>query len=120
MCGGSRNRKKSTEWENEVLTGHITRHLELLIQRAFSRERPFDIQNPFKALTVFVNPDEINKTLSTHFLALLLKLPPMQQISGNFGNTRDDGRRLPGRGKNLEMFHHSPSPLTTLECSQRI
>ncbi|MCJ1461951.1 hypothetical protein MMC07_000551 [Pseudocyphellaria aurata] len=110
-----------TKMERLVLyldTRYNTGHLEHLIRRAFSRESPFDIQEPFKALSVFVNPHEMKKTLSTDFLALLLKLPAMQQICGNFGDTRDDDR-LPDWGRNLAMLHPSSSPLTTLDLTGR-
>ncbi|MCJ1465253.1 hypothetical protein MMC07_003869 [Pseudocyphellaria aurata] len=111
-----------TKMERLVLdldSRYKTGHLEHLIQRAFTREPPFDTQEPFKALSVFVNPHEMKKTLSTDFLALLLKLPAMQQICGNFGNTREDDPRLPGRGRNLEMLYPSSSPLTNLDLTGR-
>lgn len=70
----------------DLKTGHVTHYLERMMERAARKERPFDIgQPPFEALTVFAFPQQFNKRKhSINFLACLLKLPAIQEISGGF------------------------------------
>lgn len=74
----------------DVNIGFNTHYLGRIIRRAVRRERPFDIQPPFKALTVFVLSYDRFSALNIDTLALLLKLPAIQEISGGFGGTVDD------------------------------
>ena len=67
--------------------GHDTHYLERMMERAVRKERPFDTgQPPFEALTVFTSPhNQFNKQKhSINFLACLLTLPAIQEISGGF------------------------------------
>lgn len=68
--------------------GHETHRLERMIQRSVRKKKPFNIQQPFEALTVFACPhSQPGQQIHTiHFLALLLKLPAIQEISGCFNS----------------------------------
>lgn len=98
-----------------------TPYLEQTIIRAARRERPFDIQPPFKALTVFLQYDDYQLRLrSTCFIASLLMLPAIRVISG-FVGSKQDGMDQPtypiGENKNLIGFDSISSPLTSLYLS---
>lgn len=91
--------------------GVDTHYLERMIRRAARRERPFDIQPPLKALKVCHS-----NAWSTGFLASLVQLPAIQEISGVFGKTRDHdlgANRV--RDKSLLELDSFSSPLTSLD-----
>ncbi|MCJ1261896.1 hypothetical protein MMC22_001765 [Lobaria immixta] len=91
-------------------TVHDTYYLEEMMQRAGCRERPFDIQPPLEALTVFVHSQDSFNVRSRSFIASLLKLPAIQKITGCFGNTWNDNT-----DKNLVELESSSSPLISLD-----
>ena len=64
--------------------------LEMMIQRATCRERPFDIQPPFRALTVFVLSHDLFSPRSPGFIDSLLKLPAIKKISAGFKSIWDE------------------------------
>lgn len=76
----------------ELRIGQDTHYLGWMINRAARKERPFDIQQPFEALAVFACPhNQFNKKKHTiDFLASLLKLPAIREISGGFKSKRND------------------------------
>lgn len=76
----------------DLRIGQDTHYLGRMINRAARKERPFDIQQPFEALTVFACPrNQFNKQKhSIDFLASLLKLPAIREISGGFRSKRND------------------------------
>ncbi|MCJ1269799.1 hypothetical protein MMC22_009692 [Lobaria immixta] len=98
-----------------------THYLEDTIRRAGYRERPFDIQPPFQALTDFVHSDNLYNARNRGFIASLLKLPAIQKISGGFGSTWDDddwgplGIEIRDTDKNLIELDSSSSSLTSLD-----
>lgn len=66
--------------------GYCTCYLERMMQRAASREKPFDIQSPFKALKIITFSHEMSHAQrGMVFIASLLKLPAIQEISGVLG-----------------------------------
>ena len=96
-------------------------YLEQMIQRASRTEKPFDIQQPFQALTVFVllhNPFNVG---TTGLIAALLKLPAIQEISGGFMSTwnwdRDDFGHFGDADNNPIELDSSSSPLTSLDLA---
>lgn len=107
--------------------GSDTQYLERMMRRAVRREKPFEIQPPFTALTVFVHSHNMSKTQSTRFIASLVKLPAIQKISGAFGYAWDDDlwddwddwdddlSELRVADKNLVELDSSSSPLTSLD-----
>ena len=100
-----------------------TPNLEQTIIRAARRERPFDIQPPFKALMVFLQYDVLyhNTNLrSARFIASLLMLPAIRVISGCVASQQDDSsqRTYPiGEKKNPIGLDSTSSPLTSLYLS---
>ncbi|MCJ1266998.1 hypothetical protein MMC22_006883 [Lobaria immixta] len=93
-----------------------TYYLEQMIQKAARTERPFDVQPPFEALTGFAHSQKYFNSRSTGFIALLLKLPAIQKISGCFQSTWDPD--LGGSGvtdKNLIELDSSSSPVINLD-----
>ena len=101
--------------------GHDTPYLEWMIGRAVRKEKPFDIQSPpFEALTVFVCPhNQFNKKKhSISFLASLLKLPAIREISGGFECKRNDLLcRIRSCDKNPIKIYRSSSSLTSLDLA---
>ncbi|MCJ1265476.1 hypothetical protein MMC22_005354 [Lobaria immixta] len=96
-----------------------TCYLEHMMRRAASREKPFDIRPPFESLTVFVQSHERFSARSTGFIAALLKLPAIQEISGGFEKRWDDvddrlSKVIPF-DKNLKDLYSSSSPVTSLD-----
>lgn len=102
----------------DLKTGHDTHYLERMMERAARKERPFDIgQPPFEALTVFACPNnQFNKRKhSINFLACLLKLPGIQEISGGFKSKRNDFlAQVRYCNKNPVKIDRSSSSLTSL------
>ena len=101
--------------------GWDTYYLEQMMRRAASREKPFDIRPPFESLTVFVHSYEGFCARSTGFIASLLKLPAIREISGGFQKQWDDeddplSEVIPF-DKNLNELHSSSSPLTSLDLA---
>lgn len=88
-----------------------TNYLEQTIQRAARRERPFDVQPPFEALTVFVHSPGESYSRGLAFLASLLKLPAVQEISAEFGDERG------ATEEHLIELVSSSSPLTSLDLA---
>lgn len=68
-----------------VFTGH---YLERVIRRAALRDRPFDIQPPYQALTDFASSYNMF-TEGKGIIGSLLKLPAIKGISGSFWNSWD-------------------------------
>ena len=96
-------------------------YLEQMIHRAVRKERPFDVQQPFEALTVFIHSQEIFNSRNMGFIASLLKLPAIQSISGGFLSTSDPD--LDGLGvtdKNLVKFDSASSTVTSLDLVSRV
>ena len=87
--------------------------LEHMIRKAARREAPFDVQPPFEALAVFVNSNDLPNSRSAGFIASLLKLPAIQEISGGFENNSyiERGYSL----RNMMGLDSSSSPLTSLD-----
>lgn len=103
-----------------------TGYLEEMIPLAASRKRPFDIQPPFEALTIFVISHDKCSQRSTGLLASLLKLPAIQQISGGFTNNRfrgddddddDDDAEIIIPDDDLVKLDGSSSPLISLDLA---
>ncbi|MCJ1271974.1 hypothetical protein MMC22_011879 [Lobaria immixta] len=98
-----------------------------MMERAARREKPFDAQPPFEALRVFVISHQKLHVRSTGFIASLLKLPAIEEISGGVekhwsdDDDDDDDDVLYGdiisSGKNLEGLDSSSSPLTSLDLA---
>lgn len=105
----------------DLKTGHDTHYLERMMGRAARKERPFDIgQPPFEALTVFACPqNQFNKRKhSINFLACLLKLPAIQEISGGFKSKRNDFlAQVRYCNKNPVKIDRSSSSLTSLNLA---
>ncbi|MCJ1469352.1 hypothetical protein MMC07_007985 [Pseudocyphellaria aurata] len=95
--------------------GHDTRFLEEMMQRAARREKPFDTQTPFETLTSFVDKSAVPEPFSTDFIAVLLQLPAIQEISGPFKSLSHDYFR-----KDLRELDDSSSPLTRLDLAYRL
>lgn len=90
-----------------------------------SREWPLYIQPSFEALAVFIHSHDIENVKTTSLIALLLKLPAMQEISGGFGRREilgddDDDDELDEvrvGDINLKELDNSSSPLTRLDLA---
>lgn len=92
-------------------------HLEQMMQRAGRRDRPFDIQPPFQVLTAFVSSHDMYSP-STSFIASLLKLPAIKEISGRFVNKWDiDLGEAIVTDKSLVELDSASSPLTSLDLA---
>ena len=78
--------KLELDWDNL----HDTYYLQQVMARAARREKPFDTQPPFEALTVFIHSHYRFHVTSTGFIASLLKLPVIQKISVRFDKLWDD------------------------------
>lgn len=109
--------------EKLVLDLKISIYVKRVMRRAASRDSPFDvfpfnINPPFEALKSFACPHDLHAA-SPSFIASLLQLPSIQEISGGFGNTwRDyelDEIRVPN--SSLVRLESSSSPLTSLDLS---
>lgn len=103
----------------ELKTWYDTHYLERMMERAARKERPFDIgQPPFEALKVFTCPYELvyKRKHRISFLACLLKLPAIQEISGGFKSNRIDSFRgeVTYCDKNPVKIDRSSSSLTSL------
>lgn len=97
-----------------------TYFLEWIIGRATRRESPFDIQSPFEALTVIVHPHGLSNVWSLRFMALLLKLPAIEVISGRFGKYLDLNfldKYVNGEDNDLKELDSSSSSLTSLNLT---
>ncbi|MCJ1270962.1 hypothetical protein MMC22_010861 [Lobaria immixta] len=103
-------------------------YLEQMMQIAALMERPFDIQPPFKALTVFDDSHDMSNIRTASFLGSLLKLPAIQEIfggfkdtwegvSGDFGDTDENPIKLVCSDQNLIDLVSSSSPLTKLDLA---
>ena len=102
----------------DMKSGFDTYYLDQLLQRAAHMERPFDIQPPFEALTVFIHSHDLFNHRTTSFIASLLKLPAIREISGGFKSARDDDLGNFGDGeKSLMELNSSSSPLTSLDLA---
>ena len=100
--------------ENVVLDlkiGCETYYLEEMVRKAGRRERPFDIQPPFEALTVFVFSHDFFHARNPGFIASLLKLPAIQKISGGLAERWFD------ENGDLTWLDSSSSPLTSLSLA---
>lgn len=86
-------------------------YLERILRKAVRKERPFDTQPAFQALTDFGHYDECFEERCTSFIALLLKLPAIRGISGGFGNKRGSLCE----DENLIELDRISSPLTFLD-----
>ncbi|MCJ1265031.1 hypothetical protein MMC22_004906 [Lobaria immixta] len=99
----------------------VAHYLDQMIPFAASRTRLFDIQLPFEALTTFVFSHDMFSPRSTGFLASLLKLPAIQQISGYFTNTclgeDDDHKKVMITDRDLIELDNSSSPLISLDLA---
>ena len=109
--------------EKLVLDLKIGIYVKRVMRRAANRDSPFDvfpftIHPPFEALTFFACPHDLYAA-SPSFIASLLQLPSIQEISGGFGNTWQDYEldefRVPNRS--LMRLESSSSPLTRLNLS---
>lgn len=91
--------------------------LEHMIRRAARREAPFDVQPRFEALAVFVHSNDALNARSAGFIASLLKLPALQEISGGFENISyiEKGCSNKISHKKLMELDSSSSPLTSLD-----
>ncbi|MCJ1269152.1 hypothetical protein MMC22_009041 [Lobaria immixta] len=99
-----------------------TFYREHMIWRAACREKPFDVEPPFEALTVFVYTQNKINTRSTGFIASLLKLPAIQEISGGFEepwrkDEEDNLAEVVPMDKNLNDLDSSSSPVTSLDLA---
>lgn len=92
-----------------------TYQLEEMVRRAVRRERPFDIQRPFEALKVFQYSHVTFNEGGLSFIASLLKLPAIQEISADIGTPSDNFDEDGFVCKNLIDLETSSSPLTTLD-----
>lgn len=102
--------------EKVVLDVNNTHYLGRIIRRAVRRERTFDIQPPFQALTAFVLSYDRFSALNIDTLASLLKLPAIQRISGGFGGTVDDEfTEIRDTDENLIESDSSSSSLISLD-----
>ena len=102
----------------DLKIGPDTHYLEEMIRRAAWRERPFDLQPPFEALTTFVHSHDRFNPRSTGLIASLLKLPAIKGISGCFGDTWDDDLgEFIAFNKNLSKLDSSSSPLISLDLA---
>ncbi|MCJ1470253.1 hypothetical protein MMC07_008898 [Pseudocyphellaria aurata] len=88
-------------------------HVEWMIGRASRRDRPFDVQPPFTALTELALSHQISHVQSPVFLASLLKLPAIEVISGGFGNYSNWGLEE----SNLTEIENFSSPLSSLDLT---
>ena len=98
--------KLDLDFELEILDPFIP----AIMRRAAYRLRPFNIQPPFKALTVFIQP----QNMSVDTIASLLKLPAIQKISGSTW-----GQGATGRNSDLVKLKSFSSPLTSLDLSSQ-
>ena len=107
-------------------TDFDTYYLEEMMARAARREKPFHTQPPFEALTVFVYSHDRFNIPSSDFIALLLRFPAIQKISGRFEtlwnheadrlHKPDSLRYRPSHG-DLQDLDSSSSPLTSLNLT---
>lgn len=95
------------------------KYLERIIRLAARRERPFDIRPPFEKLTVFVHSHNYRWEWqkSTGFIASLLELPAIKEISGSFGKTDATLGEPEVTDKNLIEIDSSSSSLTSLDLT---
>lgn len=100
--------------------------LEKVIRRAVARERPLDAHQPFKALTVFdQSSHDVFSSRDVSFMASLLKLPAIQEISGNFEKLErirksyyeNDFDEVKSADVNLVELDSYSSPLTSLDIA---
>lgn len=96
--------KLDLDFELETSTPFITR----IMRKAAHRRRPFNIQPPFKALTVFIQP----RNIGVDTIASLQKLPAIQKISGSIW-----GRGITAKDNDLAKLESFSSPLTSLHLS---
>lgn len=106
---------------------HETCYLEDMIRRAARREKPFDIQPPFEALTSFFILHGQTFSRNPGFIASLLRLPALQEISISVDGWWDpeEEEDVPGKfgppDKNLIELVSSSSPLTSLHlCNYKL
>ena len=90
---------------------YYTSYLEQTMARAARREKPFDTQPPFEALTVFVHSHNKFPPPRIGFIGSLLKLPAIHKISGCFEELWDDD--------DIEELDSSSSSLTILNLSMK-
>lgn len=100
----------------KVRAGFDTQYLERMMGRATCKTRPFDVQLPFEALTVFALHNKYKRPSTFNFLASLLKLPAIQNIefSQTLFTHEDDLRRVSDSGKTMELLDSSFSQLKRL------
>ncbi|MCJ1270461.1 hypothetical protein MMC22_010358 [Lobaria immixta] len=110
----------------DVYNNSKSHFLKEAIRKAVARERPLDTQRPFEALTVFVYSKHWNSLWAREadFIASLLKLPAIQEISGDLADwNTPNGHHDDGTGKgtsadrNLSELESSSSPLTSLDLA---
>lgn len=95
-------------------------YLEFMMMRATRGERPFDIRSPFQSLIVFSHSLSRRGALSASFLASLLKLPAILEISGSFALTSFEYVATDGAAvarKNLRELDSASSPVNTLNIA---
>ena len=117
--------------EKLVLDVEISIHSQFLgeaLRKAVARERPLDTQPSFEMLKVFAqSPNYYSKGRKLEFLALLLKLPAIQEITGLFVKMEgphegyyDDGfDKEKFADSTLKELDSSSSPLTSLELATK-
>ena len=107
----------------DLESSFTTPYLEQTIIRATHKERPFDIQPPFKALKVFLQYDDYfhhTNSRSTCFIASLLMLPAIRVISAQVASQPDPRMQETytiGENKNPIGLDSTSSPLTSLYLS---
>lgn len=97
-------------------SGFSNYYLERMIGRAARRERPFGTRPPFEALTSFVHSHKAADIRSTSFLASLLQLPAIKEISGGFG-VCDMWNYDSDEEQDLAKLESASSPLISLNLT---
>ena len=102
----------------KVEPGFNTHYLERMIQKVACGEMPLDIQPPFQNLTVLLYyPQDVSHTRITGFIAPLLKLAAIREISARLKNTWGDRSLDDVTDGNLTEQDSRSSPVTHLDLA---
>ncbi|MCJ1264681.1 hypothetical protein MMC22_004555 [Lobaria immixta] len=111
----------------DVQVGAQSPFLKEAIRKAVARESLSDTHPPFEALTVFVqSPHNYEYARELDFIASLLRLPAIQEISGDFTKLEEAPERYYDLGdfgeetfadSNLKELASFSSPLTSLDIA---
>lgn len=96
-----------------------TYFFEKMIRKADQRQTPFDIQQPFQTLVVFVFKTSMSNAWHADSFSVLLKLPSIREISGGVYTSWDDDVDLnvTVSDKNSIQLDSFSSPLISLDLA---